>query len=202
MNTLTEIKSTFDKLKINLSDTVIQDLLEVLFKTESIQPNHDLQQWVYVDLQSDFVKKTDLIEEIDWEDLKYWLKGERGKFLFIKTHHPETDSYKCNVDSFFKSAEDLQKIEGIYSYDFVSIKDVIVLDHNDGADLPFMRLMCSLETPSGADIDQLGFSVEGEIISPVNNKFILFDPSKQHEAWNHTNQWWKFFIIDIKRSYL
>lgn len=199
MNTLTEIKSTFDKLKINLSDTVIQDLLEVLFKTESVQPDHDLQQWVYVDLQSDFVKKTDLIEEIDWEDLKYWLKGERGKFLFIKVHHPETDSYKCNVDSFFKSAEDLQKIEGIYSYDFVSIKDVIVLDHNDGKDLPFIRLMCSLETPN-ADIDQLGFSVEGEIISPVDNKFILFDPSKQHEAWNHTNQWWKFFIVDIKNN--
>ena len=59
MNTLNEIKSIFDNLKINLSDTVIQDLLEVLFKTESVQPDHDLQQWVYVDLQSDFVKKTD-----------------------------------------------------------------------------------------------------------------------------------------------
>jgi hypothetical protein len=198
----TQIKEVVDKLNIDVSDDMIDRLIETVFKTEATQSNHDLQQWVYVDLHSDFVKKTDLDEEIDWEDLKYWLKGDHGKFFFLKVYHPEVNGYHCDVNEFFKDISDLQKIDGIYSYDFVSIKDVIVLDHIDGTELPFMRLLYSVETPKNASIDQVGIAIGDKKISPLDNKFILFDASTQHEAWNHTNSWWKFFIIDISLSHI
>jgi hypothetical protein len=195
-----EIEKVIADSTLDVTDNSVNQLLTQLFETVDSHRDHEKQCWVYVDLASDYIKKSDLIEELDWVDINNWLKGDQGQFYFLKVYHPYSQLQLTTTDNFFNKLSQLKNIPGIYSYDFVAIKDVVVLDHDDGKDLPFMRLLYTTELPDDASIDNIGFDIEGTVISPSKEKFILFDPSKTHRAWNHTKQWWKFLIIDIKKG--
>lgn len=195
-----EIEKVITESALDVTDSSVNQLLTQLFKTVDSHRDHEKQCWVYVDLASDYIKKSDLIEELDWVDINNWLKGDQAQFYFLKVYHPYSQLQLTATDNFFNEVSQLKNIQGIYSYDFVAIKDVVVLDHDDGKDLPFMRLMYTLELPDDTSIENIGFDIEGKIISPATEKFILFDPSKTHRVWNHSKQWWKFFIIDINKG--
>jgi hypothetical protein len=197
---LNKIQKVVTESVLSTAVNTVDNLLSELFKTVDSHNDHEKQCWVYVDLASDYIKKSDLIEEIDWVDINNWLKGKHGKFYFLKVYHPHSKLQLTITDNFFNELASLKKIESIYSYDFVAIQDVVVLDHDDGKDLPFIRLMYTVELPDDTSIENIGFDIEGTVISPATEKFILFDPSKTHRAWNHSKQWWKFFIIDIDKG--
>lgn len=197
---LNKIVKIIAESTVDVTDNAVDKLLTQLFTTVNSHNDHEKQCWVYVDLASDYIKKSDLIEELDWRDIDNWLKGTRGKFSFFKLYHPQHQCQSELIDRVFNQLASLKSIDGIYSYDFVTIQDVIVLDHDDGKDLPFMRLLYTAELPDDASIENVGIDIEGTVISPATEKFILFDPSKTHRAWNHSKQWWKFFIIDIDKE--
>lgn len=204
-----QIKKIFDNLSIDVSDQKINELFDSLFKYTGTHDVHELQHWIYIDLNSDFVKKTDTIEDIDWEDLNNSMSGIKGDFIsgmyWIKIFRPDIPGfYSEEIENFFIDLNELKLINGIHFYDLAAIKDVKILDHNDPPEVGIadLRLLYSIDVPEEFDEQKLGFKYEGQIVSPAKEKFILFDQNRIHSAWNYTGKWWKFFVIDINQNVL
>lgn len=208
LNNFTKIKQIVDDSVLDLTDSSLSILWNELYKSTHTHMDHSRQHWVYVDLNSDYVKKTDTIEEIDWDDLNHCVAGRPGNFTsgfwWIKILRPNiSEFYNKDISDYFSSMNEIKSIDGLHAFDLAAIKDAEIVPHTDPPESGYTayRLLCSVDVPLETDSEKLGFKCGDDVYSPLTHKYILFDQDVVHSAWNHTGQWWKFFVIDIDKKF-
>ena len=102
-----------------------------------------------------------------------------------------------NFKIYFKKTIELcEKIKNIKLLTFSKLKGGVVLDIHKGPEFS----NTSLRTHLGLIVpDNCGIWVEGKIENIEENKFITFDDTKYHTAFNHSNEDRIVIILDLPR---